>query len=316
MLAAGRIVIQLYKSVAPRTTENFRCLCTGEKVGSNGLPLTYKGTEFHKGKLPQSTSLVPNLIIQGGDIHSSNGSGGESIYGKTFPDEDFSVKHDLPGRVSMANSGPHTNGSQFFFTLRQSPHLDGKYVAFGQVVAGLDVLFHVQNAKTDEDGHPIKGDGVKKAVEGIKKAGNSFFQKKDYLKADEKYKKALRYIDKFEENIPLGRKASPLSDDRISCLLNHGACCLHIQKYNLVIAACSEVLQLEPGNTKALYRRAKAFHAIQEYEKSIVDLQKAMRAGNQTSELGNLLKAVRRDYSQHQANMSKKFAKMFQPSSP
>lgn len=138
---AGRIVIQLFPSVVPKTAENFRALCTGEKgTGRSGKPLHYKGCVFHR--------IIPSFMCQGGDITSGNGTGGESIYGAKFADEFVSsddgkgrfIRHSEPFLLSMANSGPNTNGSQFFLTTVKASWLDTKHVVFGRVVEGQDVV--------------------------------------------------------------------------------------------------------------------------------------------------------------------------------
>ncbi|KAI9680060.1 MAG: Peptidyl-prolyl cis-trans isomerase H [Caeruleum heppii] len=133
--------MQLHSHTVPKTAENFRQFCTGETKNAQGRPQGYKGSKFHR--------VIKDFMIQGGDFLHGDGTGSACIYGtKSFADETFELKHDAEGLLSMANSGPNTNGSQFFITTQPAPFLNNKHVVFGKVVGGMEVVRKIENVRT------------------------------------------------------------------------------------------------------------------------------------------------------------------------
>ncbi|KAL2819338.1 peptidyl-prolyl cis-trans isomerase D [Aspergillus cavernicola] len=230
----ARVHLELFNDVVPKTAENFRALCTGEKgQGKQGKPLSFKGSIFHR--------VIKQFMIQGGDFTAFNGTGGESIYGEKFPDENFELKHDRPFLLSMANSGPGTNGSQFFITTVPTPHLDGKHVVFGEVINGKSIVRKVENLPTqadkpssdvtivdcgelsgeeyenankqvpdatgdpyedfpdDHQGEQLSAPVCFKIASELKNFGNTAFKSGNLSLGLEKYQKGLRYLNEFAE---------------------------------------------------------------------------------------------------------------------
>ena len=143
----GRLKMELFADVVPKTAENFRQLCTGE-LQRNGFPVGYKGCSFHR--------VIKGFMVQGGDLENSDGTGRTSIYGDSFPDENFVVPHSGAGLLSMANTGPNTNGCQFFLTCAATDWLNGKHVVFGKIIDedSLFLLRKIENVAVGNNGKP------------------------------------------------------------------------------------------------------------------------------------------------------------------
>ena len=140
---AGRIVFGMFGDTVPKTVANFATLCDGSAgIGNSGKPLHFEGSGFHR--------IIPKFMAQGGDFTAGNGTGGESIYGNKFADENFTLKHTKPYLLSMANAGPNTNGSQFFICYRDTPHLDNKHTIYGRVIHGWDICEKAESVKTGQ----------------------------------------------------------------------------------------------------------------------------------------------------------------------
>ncbi|KAJ8530095.1 hypothetical protein K7X08_036930 [Anisodus acutangulus] len=344
----GRIVVELYNDIVPKTAENFRALCTGEKgIGPNtGVLLHYKGVRFHR--------VIKSFMVQGGDISAGDGTGGESIYGLKFEDENFELKHERKGMLSMANSGPNTNGSQFFITTTRTSHLDGKHVVFAKVIRGMGVVRSMEHVTTGENDFPTvdisitdcgeipegADDGITNffkdrdlypdwpadldsnsddiswwvtALESIKAFGNENFKKQDYKMALRKYRKALRYLDICWEKEGIDEDRSTyLRKMKSQIFTNSSASKLKLGDLKGALLDADFAMRDGENNAKALFRQGQAHMALNDIDAAVESFKKALELEPNDGGIMKQLAATKKKIADRRDKERKAFSKMFQ----
>ncbi|URE38639.1 Dienelactone hydrolase family [Musa troglodytarum] len=261
----GRIVVELFADVVPRTAENFRALCTGEQgVGPHtGVPLHFKGSCFHR--------VIKGFMIQGGDISAGDGTGGESIYGLKFEDENFVLKHERKGMLSMANSGPNTNGSQFFITTTRTSHLDGKHVVFGKVLKGMGVVRSIEHTPVGVADCPTVDVVIAdcgELPEGADDGVSNFFKDGDLYPdwpndLDDKPSEVSWWMNAVDS-------AKTFGNDFFK------ACKLKLGDLKGALLDADFALREREGNAKAYFRQGQAHIALNDVDAAVESFKKAL----------------------------------------
>ncbi|KAL8800213.1 MAG: hypothetical protein Q9182_005335 [Xanthomendoza sp. 2 TL-2023] len=346
---AGRVTFELYDDIVPKTTENFRALCTGEKgTGKSGKPLSYKGSIFHR--------VIKGFMIQGGDFTAGNGTGGESIYGEKFEDENFQLKHEKPLLLSMANAGPGTNGSQFFVTTVPTPHLDGKHVVFGEVLDGKGIIRKIENLKTQDDkpqsadvtiadcgqlsgdessknipdstgdsyedfpedqGKELKAPEIYKIANELKDFGNKAFKGGDLNLALDKYQKGLRYLNEDSEVEKDDPVELPQQLTAIRFTLHSNSALLQnkLKAYEEAQKSATNALEQEgvagADRAKAFYRKGVASQGLKDDEQAVKDFEEALKLAPGDAVIMRELSAVKKKLAEQTKKEKAAYKKFF-----
>lgn len=331
-----RVVFELYDDVTPKTAANFRALCDGVPAQGEQPALGYKGSTFHR--------VIQGFMIQGGDFTNHNGTGGRSIYGDRFDDENFERVADKPGLLAMANAGKNTNGSQFFVTCAPTPHLNGKHVVFGRVVRGMNTVRAVEHTPTGRDDVPVLKcviedcgsidslpeiaatdgdadpdypedataplcDDEKLAVaERVRLLGNKNFAAEGFEQAVLKYEKALRYLSAV---VPTSANAATIEEKKVVCFSNSAQCFLKLRQWQDAFTAANNALGIDSKNTKALFRRGQGAAGMGNFDAAEADFRKILEAEPGNEGVQQHLAYVQQQQQAQKEKLARNLRKMF-----
>lgn len=328
-----RIVMELFDDITPKTCENFRELCTGnggQMVEGTTIPMSYKNCSFHR--------IIPNFMIQGGDFTNHNGTGGVSIFGEKFEDENFELLCDKPGLLAMANAGPNTNGSQFFITTVPTPHLNGKHVVFGKVVRGMNTVRLLENTPTGAQDTPISpcliadcgvldalpevvapADGdffteypednepamneekIGESAETIRQLGNAAFKEGNYDVAIKKYRKASHYFT----------KAGLREEGLVACYNNMALSLFKLSRWKEAKLSACDALGVDENNAKAWYRCGLSDLQLNNSESAIENLKKAHAIDPENADIKSALQQAKEKEKARTAKLAARLKTFF-----
>ncbi|ESL08504.1 40 kDa cyclophilin [Trypanosoma rangeli SC58] len=335
-----KILLELFDDVTPKTCANFRALCTGNEgkvTEETQIPMTYKGSTFHR--------IIAGFMIQGGDFTKHNGTGGVSIYGERFDDENFDVPCDKAGLLAMANAGPNTNGSQFFITVNSAHHLTGRHVVFGKVVRGMNTVRALEHTETGANDKPVKpcvivdcgvtdtlpepepqigGDTfpdypedctspltdaeLLNVGEAIRQIGNNLFKTADFENAIQKYEKSARYVKTVNKTTA---NDLAVNEKLIACYNNTAECALKLGQWSEARNAASKALELDNSNSKALFRRGVACLSAGDSESAVEDFTKAQKLDPENNAISTKLQQAKEAERTRTAKLASGLKKMF-----
>eukprot|EP01060_Flectonema_neradi_P035217 TRINITY_DN6413_c0_g1_i1.p1 TRINITY_DN6413_c0_g1~~TRINITY_DN6413_c0_g1_i1.p1 ORF type:complete len:464 (+),score=84.29 TRINITY_DN6413_c0_g1_i1:34-1392(+) len=286
----GRVIFELHDDEVPKTCRNFAGLCEGVRSDdSDGDTFGYKNSKIHR--------VIPGFLIQGGDITNGDGTGGRSIYGSVFEDENFIRTHSGPGLLCMANSGPDSNCSQFYVTMNAAPHLNGSNIVFGKVICGMDILREIEELHISGDDRPATNvvitdcgitsegssptlyqrfqrnpedniplldcDKLKEAISLIKEDADNFFKSSEYNKSLLKYEQCLRYVKTLLQMTEDKAIIEDMKVMKVKIYNNSSLCHVKSGNWNLVKKMSGEAVKVSSTNAKANYYVAVAIKEME-----------------------------------------------------